>query len=402
MSGTRDHAALGASNASRWMACPGSVNAEEGLPNESTSYAQEGTAAHALAELCLDLKRDAWTWLGETIETVVVTEEMADAVQVYVDYVRGLIGTCTEYGIERQFDLAPLKPPRPMFGTTDFYGFVEGEDGLTLHVADLKFGQGYAVVATDNPQGRYYALGAWVDLATRNYAQARRVRWVTVHIVQPRILDREGKPTISVETLSIVTLRLWAHQLLEAAVRTTTQDPPRHAGDHCRFCKAKPTCSAFRDKALAVAQTSFSLVTARQATVPVPGEMTDEQLAAVLDHKDLLEAFLTAVDKEAMGRLEQGKTIPGWGRKPKRATRKWVSESAAADWAEEAGLVPADYEVTTIKSPAQLEKVVGKNKIPASLLTSVSSGDTLCRASNPQALSPAPTAFPAIAQGSLL
>ena len=38
------------SAAERWMTCPGSVTACLDLPNESSSYADEGTAAHYMAE----------------------------------------------------------------------------------------------------------------------------------------------------------------------------------------------------------------------------------------------------------------------------------------------------------------------------------------------------------------
>lgn len=47
------HAQLGPSGASRWMACPGSVRLSAGLPDESSPFAEEGTKAHELAEICL-------------------------------------------------------------------------------------------------------------------------------------------------------------------------------------------------------------------------------------------------------------------------------------------------------------------------------------------------------------
>ena len=42
------HAKLSASGAHRWMACPGSVAAEEGFPDNTSSFAEEGTAAQTL------------------------------------------------------------------------------------------------------------------------------------------------------------------------------------------------------------------------------------------------------------------------------------------------------------------------------------------------------------------
>ena len=48
-----DHAILSASAAHRWINCPPSARLEQQFPNETSSYAAEGTFAHALAELKL-------------------------------------------------------------------------------------------------------------------------------------------------------------------------------------------------------------------------------------------------------------------------------------------------------------------------------------------------------------
>src|SRR3546814_18193298 len=52
------HAVLGASSSHRWFHCPGSIRASEGMPNTSSVFAREGTAAHALAEPCLSPRFD--------------------------------------------------------------------------------------------------------------------------------------------------------------------------------------------------------------------------------------------------------------------------------------------------------------------------------------------------------
>ena len=44
------HALLSASSAYRWLACPPSALLSAKYEDTSSSYAQEGTAAHALAE----------------------------------------------------------------------------------------------------------------------------------------------------------------------------------------------------------------------------------------------------------------------------------------------------------------------------------------------------------------
>ena len=44
------HALLGASSAARWLACPASARATEGLPDDETQYTAEGTRAHEVCE----------------------------------------------------------------------------------------------------------------------------------------------------------------------------------------------------------------------------------------------------------------------------------------------------------------------------------------------------------------
>ena len=79
------HATLGASTASRWMACPGSVALSEGIPpRPGTIHAQEGTAAHALAELSLNREQEPATFVGTTLEGIEVTDDMAEHVGVFV------------------------------------------------------------------------------------------------------------------------------------------------------------------------------------------------------------------------------------------------------------------------------------------------------------------------------
>ena len=45
------HALLSASSASRWLVCTAAPRFEEGLPESTSEYAEEGRLAHAIGEL---------------------------------------------------------------------------------------------------------------------------------------------------------------------------------------------------------------------------------------------------------------------------------------------------------------------------------------------------------------
>jgi hypothetical protein len=390
------HSILGASNSSRWMNCPGSIEAEKGLPDEGSKYAQEGTAAHALAKLAWDTGRPPSEWLGDVIETVVVEQDMVDAVTFYLEYIQKLAAGADTVVTEQQFSLARLKPPVDMFGTTDFNA-VHVDRGH-IDIADLKYGKGVRVNAEGNPQGRYYGLGSWLELFVKRRKLAESIKTITVHIVQPRINDDEGNPSVSTETLTLRELKNWAALLLEAARNTQVGGAPRRPGAWCRFCTAKPVCLEFRNQALAVAQVEFSdVLTQAPGTLALPTEMTPEQIAKVLDHSKQLTEWLKGIEAFAQGEIERGRPIPGYALKPKRATRKWIGDTAlvVSRLQEKFGADDEDLYERNLKSPAQVEKTVGKGNIPEDLIVAESSGFNLSRDTDPRAVLPAASEFSA-------
>ena len=174
------HAKLSPSSAYRWLTCPGSVALCDGIPDTPSSiYADTGTAAHKLAERCFEHKKDAKFFIGETIQLgdsgVVVDEEMADAVQVYVDLVRRLPDTFTVLH-EQRLPLTPLTGEADAEGTADTVAF----DRDTLLVIDYKNGRGVEVDALDNEQMMMYAAAARAE-----YAVLGNFTKFKVVIVQP-------------------------------------------------------------------------------------------------------------------------------------------------------------------------------------------------------------------------
>ena len=252
------HSILGASSSKRWMACPGSVNLCKDIPSTTSKYAEEGTNAHALGEHCLINKFDDVTKFvglpipgaqeadGVATEPAFASEEMCNAVQVYVETVLNDLTDMkkAKLEIEHKFDLKHVLDG--MFGTAD--AVVYNKD--LVRVYDLKYGAGVFVSIENNTQAMYYALGAVHELAPK----AKEVEMV---IVQPRCSI--GEP-VRRWRISVKELYVWRDkELLPAAVEAMKPGALLVAGDHCKstFCPAMAQCPKLADMSYEMAKKEF-------------------------------------------------------------------------------------------------------------------------------------------------
>lgn len=383
------HAELGASSASRWMPCPGSIALSRGLPNRKSIWAAEGTAAHTLAQWCLSKGNNADDYLGVDIyvddfpdEPFRVDEEMADAVQVYLDHIRAIdqrphASDDDPEWIESKISLSAYAGDKDdvlneMFGTADYMRFIQRDK--TLVVVDYKHGAGVEVVAEGNAQGRYYALGG----LSKAWKKGIHVDQVEIHIVQPRANPDEP---VSIEVLDVIDLMDWSVDLFTAARRTKEPGAPLAPGKHCRFCPAQAVCPRVREDRMQAAMLIFQ--EERIAPAKPVEKLSLDELRQVLDAAEDITAWINAAQKLAHDMLEAGQSVPGYKIVAKRAVRKWRDEQTAADWfCTNFGLGNDDiYGPPKIKSPAQLEKLLDKHGkkllVEADLITAESSGNTL-------------------------
>lgn len=361
MAGLIAHATFGASNSKRRMACPGSLKAEEPFPDTSSPFAELGTAAHELGEYCLEngvfSVRDK---IGDTIYNHVIDDNMADAVQVYVGYVLGIIieESPALVKLEQRFSLEDLDPPMPMFGTSDCT--IYGKESGNLWIIDYKHGQGVAVDVEDNAQLKYYALGAVLKIGNRAPINA-----VYTVIVQPRAQHRDGP--IRTYQYTKDEILDFGTDLIDAAHAALKPDAPRVSGDHCRFCKAAGVCPALRTNALTVAQDEFGALRSID-------DLTPTEIADFMNRIPLIEEWVKSIRRHAHTVLESGEALPGYKLVERRPTRKWKTEEALLEWASSEGLEDDEIYNKSLKSPAQIEKVVGKKNVPGDLIMSVSTG----------------------------
>jgi hypothetical protein len=374
---TRAHVELSPSGADRWLNCPGSVALSRGIKDSGSWFADEGTAAHELSEKCLRSGSNPHDFLGQVIKIkdkeFVVDSDMAENVSVYVSHVRALQQRSGRGGlIEARFDLGKrgLNPPAPMRGTSDFT--LHDPAARTLHVVDLKYGAGKLVEVTNNPQLRYYALGAVDELGLYN-----EVDEVHVTIVQPRAEHPDGP--VRTEVLHPADLIDFSIDLLAGAALALQPNAPLKTGSHCTFCKAAARCPQKQADALAVLETEFVLEDATPLELPDPRLLPVERLASYLDKFDVLDAWMKNCWQVVFEMAQSGVYIPGKKLVAKKANRKWaVSDEDVLKLARKFKFGKKEIYDSKLRSPAQLEKVFGKeHPIPSNFVKKESSGVTL-------------------------
>lgn len=334
------HARLSASGSHRWLACPGSVKAEQGYKDSSSPHALEGTAAHELAELVLTRGGNAFEWEGIALPETnshTVTREMASNVQQYVDYVKGLGG---HQMYEQRVDFSEWVPEG--FGTSD--AIVIGGD--TLHAIDLKYGKGLRVDAEENTQGLLYLLGAFSE-----YDMLYGFQRMVITIVQPR-LDH-----ISEWEIDRADLLRWADWIKEKAAEAVQDDAPRHPGEsQCRWCKAKADCPTLETYVHGIIATDFDSMD----DLEEPDGAGSERVATILAAKPLIVSWLDAIEQVGRERIESGQTLPGFKLVAGRSIRRWADDGEAEQ--RLAALLGDKSHERKLLSVAKAEKALGKKR----------------------------------------
>jgi len=365
------HSPLGASGASRWMKCPGSVPLSVGIEDEEDdTFSAPGTAAHALAEICLTQSKDAWELIGrgEVVlnQGIPVDAEMANAVQVYLDAVRKAHSNRNQGNswVERSFHCPTIHPL--FYGTADFIYYDEA--GKTLHVWDYKHGAGIIVEVPRNVQTMYYACGALEDLQLWP-----KVDRVVLRIAQPRGFHWDG-PVRDWE-ISTDDLQAWLEDELIPAMRKAEVSRDTIAGDHCRFCPVRAhACPA-------ILETFDKLEAMVDLTNEKGGadKLSNEQVARLLNLFDVAKIAAKAAENTAFARLSAGHVVPGRKLAAKRANREWkpgAEKAVKIKFGKQAFTEPA------LKSPAQIDELPEGEKITARWAAKPDTGLTVVKDSD--------------------
>lgn len=334
----RDHALLSASSSSRWLACPPSAVANEAYPSQDTSFTQEGTLAHEVAEI---VARQRLLGLGEISDNKEgITHEMIDCANEYADYIEEQKkSNDATVLLEQRVDFSEWVPDG--FGTCDC--IIIQDDTLTI--IDYKYGQGVIVNAENNSQLRLYALGAMHD-----YGDLLGITKVEMHIYQPR-LNHTSKDSMTVEELLT-----WADKTVKPTAEKAIKGKGKYSpGEHCRFCQHAGRC-----RALTRACTEYLDTHGMRVNLPI---LAPYEVADVLRMEPLITLWLKKVKEQALTTLMNGEELPGYKLvEGKLGNRKWKDEAEVA--ATLANLYSREeFTETRLLSPSQMDKAIGKKKV---------------------------------------
>lgn len=344
-----NHALLGASSAHRWLICPPIARLEEQFKDRGSSFAEEGTAAHELAELALAKRfklmatRSVNTKLKKfRSENSYYDQSMEDYVETYCDLVEERVNHYQDAVIELEQKVDFTKWVPEGFGTSDVVVLADN----TIEIIDLKYGKGVPVDAYLNPQLMLYALGA-VD----KYDIIYEFETVCMTIVQPRL------DNISTFEIDKEELLYWADnyvapraaQAWEGTGEWTITD------DVVKFSKV-------RAQLRLRAERNFSLVDKYE--LKESPLLTNEEIAEILDRAPEIKKWLDHVEQYALNKaLTEGEEFPGWKVVAGRSNRKISDEESLLFLLEAEGF--EDDEILkprALQAIGQLEKVVGKKR----------------------------------------
>ena len=342
------HALLSPSASHRWLHCTAAPRLEEGIKDEGSDYAAEGTLAHAYCAMklknFLGLPTDGAKEEIAALQEKYGTGEMAEYTDTYATIVLEKYNAAraatpdAQLLVETRLDFSDYVPEA--FGTADAIIIADG----TMEVIDFKYGKGVKVSAVENPQMMIYALGAYA-----RFAFEYRIDNLRATIVQPRI-DNLSEYEITVEELTA-----WAANVLApAAEKAYKGEGPQTPGAWCQFCKVKNQCRALANKCKEVVAVDPKLIT--------PEELAKDVLPMV----PIVKTWISGVEDFALAQALSGIQLPGWKIVEGRSVRKITDTDSVAAVLTKNGYKQNDiFKPVEMRTITDLEKLVGKKQFAA-------------------------------------
>ena len=348
---------VGGSTAKRVIACPGSVALVNKMPPKpSSKYADEGTLLHNVIAEVLDKFLPAQSFIGMKYQDIELTQDLIDdkllpalAALDEIDPNKQM-----EFAVETRVGFGDFLPD--VFGSTDLLGRI----GSKALVIDWKFGDGVLVTAEENPQLLFYAAAAM---------RTPEVQWVFEGATEIECVIVQPTKGTSRWVTTPERVKAFENELAMAVREAQKPDANLTAGDHCRWCAAKPICPKMTGAVDRALKTSLQ-------------DLDAAQISAYLKNADVLEGWITDLRALAFQMLEKGVKLPEHKLVAKRAVRRWTNEETARAALSEHLLEEYIYDRVLV-SPAKAEKMLKNLGQPLpDCVVSTSSGSTLAHVSD--------------------
>lgn len=352
----RSHAILSPSSAKMWLNCPPSARLAEELGSKDSTYAEEGTFAHEMAEYALSQYLDGRYDILDELPIAEGTEsnkyfsrEMVRYVSEYVDFVISehyemqKAGSHAGMLLESKVDISKYVPE--CFGSVD----VQLISPTEIHIIDLKYGTGVKVYANDNPQIMLYALGCYESLTPESQ---KKIKTVKMTIGQCRLAHYD-----SVE-MPINDLLDWGKgEVMEKAKTAFAGKGELNCGDWCKFCPARAIC-----------RKQFESITSDFEVYNDPKLMTDAEIIGMIGKIDEYKSWLEALNRYVYDKALAGKKWEGYKLIEGRTTRKFTDTKAVETELYSLMYKPEEIlKPSELKSLTELEKMIGKRKFADTL-----------------------------------
>jgi hypothetical protein len=346
-----EHSRIGASGCNRWWNCPGQVQLCKDLSSTTSIHATTGIAAHTLCEIGLKrgmgaVERMEGDILFEGEFEIEVDDEMIESVRLYVETILSDLDELRldrDYlEIEKKFVLDHID--KDAFGRND--ACISEPFGI-LRVYDFKYGH-RLVEVKHNYQLMYYAVGA---------AKGKDFSEIEFIVVQPRAKHKDGY--VRRWRCSPEYLADFEKALKEKIEETKKPNAVLNTGPWCKYCPAADNakCLEMLKSINEIAKTDFEKV-----NPPHPNKLNVYDIIRVLNAKDMIKSFLDGVEQRAFELIQNGQEVSGFKVVEKRTRRKWIDEKSVINEFED--IYGNDiYAPQKLKSPAQLEKIIGKKEI---------------------------------------
>ena len=361
--GSRGHSRLAPSKSATWTHCTASIQLiaenEHRLVPQSSVYATEGTQAHEIADMLMR---------GQDIPKN-TDPDMVKHGQAYREYCASLhhhnkvVPTFVELAV-------------PIFYLPEDKCHVDymvfNHITKTVHIVDYKYGAGVPVQAEGNKQLSIYARSAIEHFDFDGWLRDRDTR-IALHIFQPRLQDA---PPYSTWETTWGEFHSWTEQHIVSAVKAIQTGKTEFAPSEsaCRWCPASSFCRA---RVALIFDEVPQVIPASKPepfSTPAPEDLTDDQIARVVENAPFVSQWIKSVENFALGRALAGTPIPGTKLIAGRGTRLWQDPTAAVETLKALDVNPFSQSLMSPYQIEQLFKSMGQ-KLPKEVADLITKGE---------------------------